>query len=152
MHNCWGVYKKLSCAIGGRWGALTHYFSFNLSLVEVPVAPTCSTSESSSCPFSTTCHELSATINSIPSNICCMILLALSILHTPNTSLRLLSSHNHLALPHLLDFTSSTTAVHPSDPSSLPLLPVSKLKPCKVMPWNSLRALVNWNQKLNRKK
>jgi len=148
---CWGVYKKLSCAIGGRWGALTHYFSFNLSLVEVPVAATCSTSESSTCPFSTTCHELSATINSIPSNICCMILLALSILHTPNTSLRLLSSHHHLPLPHLLDFTTCTTLQYtPFRSFFSPLLPAaSKLKPCT---WNFLRGLVNWNQKLNRKK
>jgi len=70
--------------------------------VEVPVATTGGTSESSTCSFSggATRHELPAAINSIPSHIRGVILLALAVFHRPSAPLRLLSSHNYLALPH----------------------------------------------------
>lgn len=98
------VYTAQLSPSGGRWRrTLTHCFSLNLSFVEVSVTSTGSTSESFTCPFNTTCHELPATIHSIPSNISSMIFLALSIFHTPNTSWRFFwSSHYYLTLPHVI--------------------------------------------------
>ena len=64
-----------------RW-ILTNYLSFHFSSMEIPVATTSSTQKRTICPFISTCHELSAPIHSIATNICRMILLALNIPHS----------------------------------------------------------------------
>lgn len=95
------------------------------------MATTGGTSESSTCSFSggATRHELPAAINSIPSHIRGVILLALAVFHRPNaTPLRLLSSHNHLALPHddvtltvveVLALLASTLSNYSSNPAKI---------------------------------
>lgn len=103
------VIDHRSCTpIGGR-RALTDNFSFNFSLVEVAVAATGGTSESSRRALRPARHELPATVHRVSSHVGCVILLALSVSHTPHC--HFLSSHYYLTLPHRSHYLITTYLV-----------------------------------------
>lgn len=82
-----------------RWRVLTDNFSLHFPSVEVPVATTSSTSKLFPCAS----HELPASIHSIPSNICCMVLLTLPISNVSRHwrwSVCHTSFHHNLSLLH----------------------------------------------------
>lgn len=68
--------------IRGIRGMIRYSLGLDFPFVEAPVAAAGSTSKCAACPLLPSGHELSTTINSIPSNMSCMIFLALSVSHT----------------------------------------------------------------------
>lgn len=92
----------LICLIRRRWRALAHYLSLHFSFMEASVASAGCTGKCTTGLVLPTGHEFSTTINSVTSNSSRMILLALSISHTPYGEWWswLFSSHHHLPFPH----------------------------------------------------
>lgn len=91
------------------WSVLTNNLSLHFPPMKIPVAATGSARQRLHRALLPTCHEFSASIHRIPSNICSVILLALPIPHSPNhrrwstawaPPRRPISSHYHLLFLH----------------------------------------------------
>lgn len=68
--------------IRGIRGMLRYNLGLDFPFVKAPVAAAGGASKCAACPLLPSGYELSTTINSIPSNMSCMIFLALPVSHT----------------------------------------------------------------------
>lgn len=71
-----------------RTRRLTNYLNFNFPPVEIPVAAASGAQKCAVGPLLSARHELPAPIHSVPSDIRCVIFLALCVSHAPNNRRR----------------------------------------------------------------
>ena len=98
---------KILSPVWGSGRARAQDLGFHFPPVEVPVAAAGCADEFTAGSLLAARHELPTPINSMPSNACSVILLALSIPHTPHcqrwiswSSWRLISPQHNLPVPH----------------------------------------------------